>query len=108
MTNPNLCTTLVVDPGKPEAVVLNNTIYIKGDTQKVKVNVTVNGSVQEMLITNTTYYKLDLPLVHFPHLIAAGVLILIGICGYIKDRNHEIISSIIAMLGPIELISYAV
>lgn len=72
------------------------------------VNVTLNGTVQEILIANTTLFSLDLPLVYFPHLIAVFLVVLVSIMGYLKDRDHEILSSMIAMIGPIELISYAV
>ena len=73
------------------------------------VNITDDeGNIETILVTNTTIIKLDLPLIYFPHLIAAGVMTLISLGGYWKDRNHCIISSIIALCGPIELLSYGV
>lgn len=109
MTNGNVCTTLIINPTKPEVVSYNNTVYIKGETKYVYVNVTSpNGTIETIYIANTTYLVLDLPLIYFPHLIAAFIMVLVSIGGYIKDRNHEIITNIILLIGPIELISYAV
>lgn len=51
---------------------------------------------------------LDLPLIYFPHLVAGGVAGLISLGGYLKDRNHAIISNILLILGPIELLAYFV
>lgn len=84
-------------------------MYIEGKTEIVYVNVTSpNGTVELRVITNTTYKIIDLPLIYFPHLIAAGVMILVSFAGYLKDRQHIISSSIIALIGPIELIAYGV
>ena len=90
-------------------MVYNNTIYIPGETITKEVNVTdSNGNVQTIIVTNTTYTILELPLIYFPHLIGAGICSLISLGGYLKDRNHALITNIIALVGPIELIAYGV
>ena len=72
---------------RPEVVTVNNTIYIPGETVIKYVNVTdENGTIKTVEITNTTYITLDLPLIYFPHLIAAGIFSLFSVGGYIKDR----------------------
>lgn len=64
--------------------------------------------METVLIRNVSYIILDLPLIYFPHAIAVGVMTLIGLGGVLKDRNHCIIPTIIALVGPIELLSYMV
>ena len=78
---------MIISPSKPEIVNDTNIVYIKGETKIVYVNVTSpNGTVELRVITNTTYKILELPLIYFPHLIAAGVMVLIAFAGYLKDR----------------------
>ena len=73
------------------------------------INVTTEtGEIITYEIKNTTYTIIDLPLIYFPHLIAAGVCVIISVGGYLKDRQHVIITNIILLVGPIELISYGV
>ncbi len=50
----------------------------------------------------------SLPLIYFPHLIAAFIMLLIVIGGYIKDKRSIILSNMIVFWGPIEFASYAV
>ena len=65
-----------------------------------------NGTVYTIQVTNTTYYTAELPLIYFPHLIAATIMVLISLGGYWKSREHIIITNIILLIGPIELIAY--
>lgn len=66
-----------------------------------------NGTVYTISVTNTTYFTAELPLIYFPHLIAAVIMVLISVGGYLKSKEHIIISNIILLIGPIELIAYA-
>lgn len=51
---------------------------------------------------------LELPIIYFPHLIAAAITALICIGGYFKDRKSAVISNILVFWGPIEFIAIGV
>jgi hypothetical protein len=50
----------------------------------------------------------DLTLVYFPHVIASLLLIVLAIGGYFKDKKSIILSNIIVLLGPVELLAIVV
>lgn len=95
---------------KPDVQKYNNTIYIPGETIIIEVPVPSNdSSTPEIITIKTISYKvIDLPLIYFPHLILAFIMVLISVGGYLKSRKHFIISTVIALIGPIELISYGI
>ena len=65
-----------------------------------------NGDVYAIQVMNTTYNSVEIPLIYFPHLIAAAIMVIISLIGYLKSREHLIISNIILLIGPVELIAY--
>jgi len=50
----------------------------------------------------------DLKLIYFPHVIASLLLMLLAIGGYFKDRKSVIITNMIVLIAPIEMLSFVV
>lgn len=48
----------------------------------------------------------DLPVIYFPFLIACLILMIVSIGGYIKDKRSHVISNIVVLWGPIEMIAF--
>ena len=47
----------------------------------------------------------DLTLVYFPFAIASFLLMILAVGGYFKDRKSIIISNMIVLIGPVELLT---
>lgn len=107
MTSSGKCSPIIIIE-KPE-VATENKIYVPLGKVHRFANVTYeNGTLYEIELIYMSYKVIELPLIYFPHLIAAGVCVLISLGGYLKDRDHALITNILLLVGPVELVSYAV
>ena len=52
--------------------------------------------------------EIKLPLIYFPHLIAALLIAVIAIGGYLKDRKSYVPTNMLVFLGPLTFISFIV
>ena len=62
--------------------------------------------VEERVIE--TYTPLELPLIYFPHLIAAVIITILSFIGYCKDNNHAITSNILVFVGLDSRVSFQI